>query len=131
MFNLTRQERVVLIFLAATLAAGAAVKVWGGKKASPPPAPIVREWDLTTPKPAPVAPSPTAASTVRIDPNVASEAELATLPGIGPVLAGRIVAYRAHHPLFRRAADLARVNGISAEMAAKLAPHLTLNETNH
>jgi len=47
----TRQERLVLIFLACALAAGAAVKVLRGEKAPPPPRPAEAEFDLTKAKP--------------------------------------------------------------------------------
>jgi competence protein ComEA len=54
--------------------------------------------------------------------NAAAEAELQTLPGIGPALARRIVEYRAAHGRFQRPGDLANVRGIGPATAAKLAP---------
>ena len=48
----------------------------------------------------------------RIDPNRASVAELIRLPGIGPSLAGRIVADRDQHGAFASAEALLRVRGI-------------------
>jgi hypothetical protein len=48
---LSRQERLVLVFLACALAAGGAVKVLRGEKAPPPPRPAELEFDLTKPKP--------------------------------------------------------------------------------
>ena len=51
--------------------------------------------------------------------NVASAAELESLPGIGPVLAGRIVAHRQAHGPFRQVEDLLAVAGIGeAKLAA-------------
>jgi|SRR6267378_5273913 len=48
----------------------------------------------------------------RIDPNRASVAELIRLPGIGPSLAGRIVADRDQHGAFASPEALLRVRGI-------------------
>ncbi len=45
--------------------------------------------------------------------NTASVAELEKLPGIGPGIAERIVAYRQEHGLFRRVEHLMMVRGIS------------------
>jgi competence ComEA-like helix-hairpin-helix protein len=56
-----------------------------------------------------------------VDLNVADSAELrAGLPGVGPVLAERIVAYRHEHGPFQAADHLARVPGISARLAKTL-----------
>ena len=44
--------------------------------------------------------------------NTATAEELMTLPGIGEVLAGRIVAYRAAHGSFSSIDELAQVEGI-------------------
>lgn len=52
-------------------------------------------------------------STVTINLNTASVAELERLPGVGPVLAERITTYRKEHGHFRRAEHLMMVRGIS------------------
>ena len=52
--------------------------------------------------------------------NSGSAEELATLRGVGPVLAERIVAERDERGPFRSPADLARVKGISPSLAASL-----------
>src|SRR5262249_54737015 len=62
---------------------------------------------------APTVPAnPAAPGTVPININTASAATLDTLPGIGPVLAGRIVTYRETHGPFRSVDELAAVDGI-------------------
>ena len=60
-----------------------------------------------------------------VDLNEASAAELMQLPGIGPGLAARIIAYRQEHPI-RTAGQLVRIPGISARMAADLVPLVKL-----
>ncbi|MFV2102652.1 helix-hairpin-helix domain-containing protein [Micromonospora sp. LOL_024] len=48
----------------------------------------------------------------RVNLNTATSAQLETLPGIGPVLAQRIVGYRDQHGGFRTVGDLRQVSGI-------------------
>ena len=55
----------------------------------------------------------------RIDINAATEKELRMIPGIGPVMAARIVAARP----FRSADDLKKVNGIGDKKYAKIRPY--------
>jgi len=66
------------------------------------------------------ASSPVAGAADRgIDLNRATAAELEALPGVGPVLAGRIVAYRDLHGPFTAVEDLLDVGGIGeAKLAA-------------
>jgi competence ComEA-like helix-hairpin-helix protein len=58
---------------------------------------------------------------VAVDPNRADVAELASLPGIGPAMAQRIVDERAHGP-FKSPEDLLRVKGIGEKTLTKLRP---------
>ncbi|AVT40823.1 ComEA family DNA-binding protein [Plantactinospora sp. BB1] len=48
----------------------------------------------------------------KVNLNTATVAQLDTLPGVGPVLAQRIVAHREEHGGFRSVADLRQVTGI-------------------
>lgn len=57
-----------------------------------------------------------------IDLNRATAAELEALPGIGPALAARIVAYRDSAGGFRDIGELARVRGIGAATLERLRP---------
>jgi competence protein ComEA len=54
--------------------------------------------------------------------NVAGARELQRLPGVGPVLASRIVEHRGANGPFRSLGDLQKVRGIGASTAARLAP---------
>jgi competence ComEA-like helix-hairpin-helix protein len=56
----------------------------------------------------------------RLDLNGASHGELTALPRVGPVLAGRIVAYRASHGPFRSLVDLDSVPGVGPAMLKRL-----------
>ncbi|MGO8762587.1 MAG: ComEA family DNA-binding protein [Desulfobaccales bacterium] len=63
-----------------------------------------------------------------IDPNLASPKDLETLPGIGPVLAQRIIDYRRAHGPYKKIADLKKVSGIGPKKLEKIRPYLTINE---
>jgi competence protein ComEA len=58
-----------------------------------------------------------------INPNMATEAQLLSLPGVGPALCARLVAARTEQP-FRKLEDLDRVKGIGPAKLEKLRPHL-------
>jgi comEA protein len=57
---------------------------------------------------------------VKIDINSASATQLTALPGIGKVLAQRIVDYRTQHGRFKRVEDLLKVSGIGEKKLAKI-----------
>jgi len=61
-----------------------------------------------------------------IDLNNATSAELQTLRGIGPSLAGRIVAYRDATP-FQSVDQLTDVRGIGPKTLARIRPRLTVS----
>ena len=61
-----------------------------------------------------------------VDLNGSSRMELETLPGIGMVLADRIVAYRSIHGAFRQINDLANVSGIGEKRLRRLEPFVTV-----
>lgn len=62
------------------------------------------------------------ASAEAIDLNTATETQLDALPGIGPVLAGRIVQWRTEHGRFVDVDQLAEVKGIGEALLARLRP---------
>lgn len=59
---------------------------------------------------------------IEVDLNRAEARELALLPGIGPVLANRIVANRDQLGPFDSVSDLGRVRGIGAKTLARIEP---------
>lgn len=61
-----------------------------------------------------------------LDLNRATAAELDALPGIGKVLAGRIVEWREREGPFQSVDDLGKVEGIGPALLAKLAPLVTV-----
>lgn len=68
-----------------------------------------------------------AASAHRVDLNSAGSEELQSLPGVGPALAARIVAFRQENGPFRTVDDLLAVKGIGPKMLEKLRDKVTAN----
>lgn len=69
----------------------------------------------------------------RVDPepvnvNTASAEQLDALPGVGPALAARIIAYREAHGPFVAPEHLQRVKGIGIKTFAKMAPFVLVRE---
>lgn len=64
-----------------------------------------------------------------IDPNRSPVDSLELLPGIGPVLAERIVKYRASHP-FENEVDITEVRGIGPKLYERLRPYLRIKRRN-
>jgi DNA uptake protein ComE-like DNA-binding protein len=58
-----------------------------------------------------------------LDPNTAPVDSLELLPGIGKVLADRIIEYRQHHA-FERELDITEVKGIGPKLYDRLRPYL-------
>jgi len=63
---------------------------------------------------------PLRAADTRIDLNRAEARDLEALPGIGPVLARRIVGHRDRHGPFHRLEDLLQVEGIGPRLLERL-----------
>lgn len=71
----------------------------------------------------------TSSSDEKIDINTADAALLETLPGIGPVLAQRIVDYRQTYGLFRTVDEIKDVSGIGDATFAEIESFIIVGET--
>lgn len=104
----------------------ATLKQWEGRVTLPAGA-SSRPTQYTTPSnraPEPSPPKRTGPEPVAL--NRATAAELEKVPGIGPSLAKRIVAYRDSVGGFRSVDELERIRGIGPATLVKLKPHLRL-----
>lgn len=71
--------------------------------------------------------TPSSAPPARIWLNLASAEELATLPGIGPVFAERIIRYRLLHGPFRSLDELQHVQGIGPRLLEMMRERVRLD----
>ncbi|MFC6421973.1 helix-hairpin-helix domain-containing protein [Ornithinimicrobium tianjinense] len=101
-------------------------QVWVGRPGEAPPAGAV--------VPGPGMPSSSAPGTVTagapaglLDLNAADQAALEELPGIGPVTAGHILAWREAHGRFTSVDELLEVSGIGERTLAQLEPLVTVS----
>jgi len=63
-------------------------------------------------------------SSATVDLNRATQAQLEELPGVGPVTADKIIAWREEHRRFSRVEELQEVDGIGPKTYAQIAPHV-------
>lgn len=83
----------------------------------PSPAPSPSESSMNAPE----------SSGTLVDINHATQAELETLPGIGPAMAQRIIDYREQNGVFLSPEDLTKVKGIGEKTLEKLLPYIVCN----
>jgi competence protein ComEA len=74
----------------------------------------------------PSAAQGTSAAGGKVNLNTASAADLEALPGIGEVLAQRIVDYRTQHGPFRNVRDLLKVEGIGDKKFDSIKDYVTV-----
>jgi competence protein ComEA len=77
----------------------------------------------TTPKAAATA-TATAAAPVNL--NTATVEQLATIPGVGPRMAERIIDYRQKNGGFKKVEDLMNVSGVGEKSFLKMKPLITV-----
>ncbi|MEO0128943.1 MAG: helix-hairpin-helix domain-containing protein [candidate division WOR-3 bacterium] len=58
--------------------------------------------------------------------NIASEEQLAMLPGIGPALAQRIVEFREKNGEFKKIEDIKKVKGVGEKLFEKIKSYIKL-----
>ncbi len=70
--------------------------------------------------------SSSSGSPTRVNLNTADLATLDSLPGVGPVLAQRILDWRVGHGRFTSVDELGEVSGIGTKLMAEITPRVTL-----
>ncbi|GMR24147.1 MAG: hypothetical protein BMS9Abin37_2653 [Acidobacteriota bacterium] len=72
--------------------------------------------------------SPQEDDVLKVDLNRAGIEELVRLPGVGEIVAERIVSYREEHGAFEATEELMNVRGIGEKTYLKLEPYLTVSK---
>ncbi|MDM7924505.1 MAG: helix-hairpin-helix domain-containing protein [bacterium] len=128
MFGFTRSEQRVILFLTAAFFCGALIRA---VREDARPLPDTAEPGIQVPPGAPETPRDNAGGGERpaagVNLNSAGSAELVSVPGIGPVMAGRILAYRRESGRFRSVDELIRVRGIGPRTLEKIRPYLRID----
>ena len=130
MFSFNRNEQIVLLLLSAALLVGLVVTLLDRYTADGLPDFEVRKGAIAVPEDTTSSEdaghAPPDSAHAPIDLNRASVEGLQALPGVGPQMARRIVAYRTQHGPFRRLEDLAAVRGIGPRTVERLRPLTTV-----
>jgi comEA protein len=70
-----------------------------------------------------------ASATAPVNLNTATAEQLATIPGVGPKMAERIIDYRQKNGSFKKLEDLMNVSGIGEKNFLKMKPLITVTPT--
>lgn len=124
MFTFNRNEQIILLLLCGVLIVGIVIRYLDSKDPDRIPDFEVRKNAVEVP---PREEAEVQQARALIDINRATAKEFERLPGIGPQLAGRIVAYREKHGAFKRVDDITKVRGIGPKTLDRLRPHLTMS----
>ena len=71
----------------------------------------------------------TATATAPVNLNTATVEQLATIPGVGPKMAERIIDYRQKNGGFKKVEDLMNVSGVGEKSFLKMKPLITVAAT--
>lgn len=71
---------------------------------------------------------PQVASVRRIDINIASAEEIATIPGLGVKKSEAVVLYRKIHGPFRKVEELKNVDGIGDKLLERIRPYIMVGK---
>lgn len=136
--DFTPTERAVLLTLVGAFLLGLGIRLLGSDPAGVPPAGNARldaefaarssGGGAATARDADTAGARRPAAGAKIDLNRATKRDLMGLPGIGAVIAGRILLYREERGRFERVEDLLRVRGIGKKKLERIAPYCTVEE---
>jgi competence protein ComEA len=72
------------------------------------------------------APKPEATATAPVNLNTATAEQLASIPGVGPKMAERIIDYRQKNGGFKKVEDLMNVSGVGEKSFLKMKPLITV-----
>ena len=72
------------------------------------------------------APKPAATAAAPVNLNTATAEQLATIPGVGPRMAERIIDYRQKNGGFKKIEDLMNVSGVGEKSFLKMKPLITV-----
>jgi comEA protein len=117
MFDLERHERIIIIFLVATLVLGLGVMAY--KMSHSKVLVEIRHSDLS------LEAGKSSEAHILVNINTATAAELEKLKGVGPSLAGRIIEYRQKSGLFLSKEDIKKVKGIGESLFSKFKDEIT------
>ena len=120
MIHLNRQEQVAVLFLSGALLVGSAVAVVDRYHPD-------RLEDFHVVRDAVEVPPPAPEAVVHLPPRIvsinhATQAELESLPHVGPKTAAAIIAHRQAHGPFAAVDDLTAVRGIGPRTVQRLRP---------
>jgi competence ComEA-like helix-hairpin-helix protein len=128
-FVFTRNEQKILLLLSVVFLAGAGIKAYRSLSAAPaePSFEYAQSDSIFAARSASPQATDIAAAGKPLDLNRATRAQLIALPGIGPKLADRMLAYRAAHVRFRSVKDVRKVAGIGPKKFERLQGLIVVN----
>jgi comEA protein len=131
MFGFTRNEQKVLLFLSVCFLTGGAIKIYQNHYQTLPvtPGDPIFQKDKNPECLGETASYKDQADTgsfLTVSLNVATQADLERIPGIGPVMAKRIITYRREQGRFGSINELLRVKGIGPKKLLKIRPYIKM-----